>query len=91
MFVLMQTPSVPDPKNPNYTFYTIGLRELYPNDGYNSCDKFGKINDPFPNKMNEDWKGKFAFIPSDKKSIKKFKGKTTKINGITFARVFFKK
>lgn len=74
-FVLMQDPikwSKVTEAGKKYGYFTIGLKELYPNKGYSSCDEFG-ITDYFSPYQNEKTYGQFAFL--DEESKKQFKGK----------------
>ncbi len=66
-FVLMQNPVKWVTQNKGYS--TIGLKELYPNKGYSSCDEYGYTDfiSPYGNKI-----GKFAFLDEESENV--FKG-----------------
>ncbi len=72
-FILMQTPTLWISKKRGYP--TIGLRELYPDKGYSSCDNYGFTDfiDPYGSKV-----AKFAFL--DEESERAFKGEIETFN-----------
>jgi hypothetical protein len=76
-FVLMQEPAkwVTEKKG----YFTIGLKKLYPNRGFSSCDEYGNTDYVGPTNSSSD--RYFAFL--DKESEKKFKGEIRVIPEMT--------
>jgi hypothetical protein len=81
-FVLMQEPAkwVSDKKG----YFTIGLKELYPNKGFGSCDENGFSDYIGPGKNKTAF---FAFLDDETK--KSFKGDTEKFKEFNGKEVEF--
>jgi hypothetical protein len=76
LFVLMQEPAkwVTEKKG----YWTIGLKELYPNRGFSSCDEYGNTDYLGPSDIKQ---SHFAFL--DEESENAFKGEIKVIPEMT--------
>jgi len=83
-FVLMQIPHVMSKKN-DYGYCTIGLESNWPRGGFNSCDEYGIMTDPYPHPTDERYTGKYVF--ADEESRRSFLGETIYDDGLHFAVV----
>jgi hypothetical protein len=72
-------------KKHDYGYCTIGLENRWPQGGFNSCDEYGVMGDPFPHPMDKRYMGKYVF--ADEESREAFLGETILDDGLHFAVV----